>query len=192
MVVLGGDSGTGKTTLIDIVVGLYAPTTGKVILDDNPVGRNQAESNGKGGIAYVQQETFLFDTTIRENLKWPGHISITDEDCWQALKIAEIDNKIRELPGGLDSRAGERGQLFSGGERQRICLARAIVQKPRLLVLDEATNALDPALEARIMSKLLELKRRMTIIVVSHRPDNITGYDQMLVLKDGKLSVNRR
>ncbi len=137
-------------------------------------------------IGYVPQDTFLFHDTVRANLEWaqPG---ATDEQLWQALRMASADEFVRALPQGLDTVVGDRGVLVSGGERQRLSLARALLRRAGGLVLDEATSSLDSETERRIQHAIEDLHRQLTIIIVTHRLSMISGADEIHVLDGGKL-----
>jgi ATP-binding cassette subfamily C protein len=123
-------------------------------------------------LSYISQDAFLFHDTIRRNLSWANNLA--DEDAmWRALTVAGADEFVRGLPEGLDTLVGERGTLVSGGERQRIALARALLRNPRLLVMDEATNAMDSAGERAVLLRLAALEPRPTIVVITHRQENL-------------------
>ena len=141
----------------------------------------------RDAIAYVPQDAVFFDGDLRRNMRAlaPG---ASDAAIWEALHLAEADAIPAIAAAGLDARLGEMGQQFSGGERQRLGLARAILRRPRLLILDEALSALDRALERRILARLTAMSNRMTIMLVTHRPPSDVGIDRVLLLKDGVLS----
>ena len=163
-----GESGSGKSTLADILMGLLVPDSGQVFIDDRLLEPGLLQS-WREHVAYVPQEVFLFDGTIRSNMTWISDEDYSDEDIWSALDTAAAGNFIRELPDKLEARVGERGVSLSGGERQRIALARALLKKPDLLILDEATSSLDQNNETLILDALSNLTGEITIIVIAHR-----------------------
>ena len=163
-----GESGSGKSTLADILMGLLVPDSGQVFIDDRLLEPGLLQS-WREHVAYVPQEVFLFDGTIRSNMTWISDEEYSDEDIWSALDTAAAGNFIRELPDKLEARVGERGVSLSGGERQRIALARALLKKPDLLILDEATSSLDQNNETLILNALSNLTGEITIIVIAHR-----------------------
>lgn len=186
---LTGPSGAGKSTLADVVMGLVAPTEGEMAIDgvrlDDP-----ARVAWRGRVAYVAQEPFLFHDTIRANLRLarPG---AGDADLEGALEAAAATFALR-LPQGLDTVVGERGSRLSGGERQRLMFARALLSAPDLLVLDEATNALDPVSEAQVIASMRRLARHVTVLVIAHRSASIEAADRVLRLEGGAITVRER
>ncbi|HIC79988.1 MAG TPA: ABC transporter ATP-binding protein [Kiloniellaceae bacterium] len=163
-----GPSGSGKTTLADLVIGLLTPKSGEVLIDGTPMAEVDAYE-WRRSIGYVPQETVLFHDTILNNVTL-GEDSISYEEVCDALKRAGAWGFVEQLTNGVDTMVGERGAKLSGGQRQRIAIARALVRKPALLVLDEATTALDPQTEAGICESLRELSGKVTILAISHQP----------------------
>jgi ABC-type multidrug transport system fused ATPase/permease subunit len=162
-----GPSGVGKSTLIDLILSLQQPTKGQLFVDG--ISLNQIDQNQwRSQIAFVPQDAFLFHTSILENLTW-AKPNATTEEIEIALKQAGAFEFIQQLPKGLDTLVGDRGTNLSGGERQRIALARALIRKPQLLILDEATSAVDDKSENLIKEALGQLSGKMTIIIVAHR-----------------------
>jgi ATP-binding cassette subfamily C protein len=180
---LTGPSGSGKSTAVDVALGLLRPTSGQVLVAGASV-RVDDLPNWRRHVAYVPQDAFLIPGTVRENLVWsvPGHV--TDEQCWHALDRSAA-RFARLLPEGLDTLLGDRGIRLSGGEKQRIGIARALLRDPKLLVLDEATSALDDATEAEILALINSLTPEVTILVVAHRRSTIEGADHVVRLLSG-------
>lgn len=173
--VIIGPSGAGKTTVADLIIGLIQPHDGEVCIDDVPLREIDA-SRWRTVIGYVPQETFLLHESVRMNVSL-GDPGLDDADVKAALRAAGAWEFAAALPEGLDTVVGERGLRISGGQRQRIALARALVRRPQLLVLDEATTALDPATEAAICQTLEDLRGRITILAICH-------YGQIVQLAD--------
>jgi ATP-binding cassette, subfamily C, bacterial len=180
-----GPSGAGKSTIADLIIGLIVPDAGRVLVDGAPVGPERRQS-WREQIGYVAQDTFLFHDTIRANLLWakPG---AGDDEIRQALRAAAIEDFVGRLPRGLETVLGDRGVLVSGGERQRLALARALLRRPALLILDEATSSLDTENEVRIRTAIEELHGRMAILIISHRLSTVRGADRIYVLEDGRV-----
>ncbi|MCZ2837394.1 ABC transporter ATP-binding protein [Modestobacter sp. VKM Ac-2985] len=179
-----GPTGAGKSTLAGLLVRLTDPDSGAVLLDGVDL-RTLREGQVSDHVAFVAQTTFLFDDTVRDNVTLGG--PYTDEEVHEALRIAAADDFVGRLPDGLDTRVGERGASLSGGQRQRLALARAIVRRPRLLVLDDATSAVDPSVEARILDALRATDRPATVVVVAYRQATIALADEVLWLEAGRL-----
>jgi len=180
-----GPSGAGKSTLIDILMGLMQPEKGCVLIDGVPLRSNNIFSLRRL-ISYVPQDPFLFNGSIRENLLLVEP-EASEEEIWNALEFSASAEFVKKLPQGLETVVGDRGVRLSGGERQRLVLARAILRKPLILVLDEATSSLDTQNEAKIQEVLNRLKGTMTIIVIAHRLSTVRNADQVIVLDHGKV-----
>jgi len=180
-----GKSGAGKSTLVDMLMGLIQPEKGEVLVDGMRIDRSNVHRLRRS-IGYVSQDPFLFHTTIRDNLLL-GCPDASEDDIWEALKLAAADDFVRRLPDQLDTVVGDRGIRLSGGEKQRIVLARALLRKPEILVLDEATSALDVVHEEKIQEAILNLRKRMTLIVIAHRLTTIRHADQVIVLDKGEV-----
>ncbi len=185
-VVLLGPSGSGKTTLADIMIGLIKPSAGTLLVDGTQVESEAERTAWRRQIGYVAQDPFLFDYSLADNLRWAVP-DASEEALWCALEAAEAAAFVCGLPDGLDTRVGDRGTRLSGGERQRICLARALLRQPRLLILDEATNALDRAVEDRLLETLTKLRGRVTIMMISHRLPAELPVDRLFSLEGGSL-----
>ncbi|MEM8749196.1 MAG: ABC transporter ATP-binding protein [Pseudomonadota bacterium] len=166
--IVTGPSGSGKTTLVDLLAGLQQPKSGTILIDGAELSDEQS-AHWRDQIAYIPQDPYLFAGTIRQNLSW-SNSAHNDREIWAALRNAQAAGFVERFPEGLDTMVGDRGQLVSGGERQRLCLARALLRKPRLLILDEATNALDPATEHALMTTIAGLRGSLTILMISHHP----------------------
>jgi ATP-binding cassette subfamily C protein len=185
IVAIVGHSGTGKTTIADLITGLFRPQTGTIYIDDIPLDQLNLHA-WRYLIGYVPQEMFLFHDTIYKNVSLgDDHLSRTDVEA--ALRLAGAWDFVSDLPSGIDTVIGERGSKLSGGQRQRLALARALVRKPQLLILDEATTALDPETEKAICLTLKKFKGIMTILAISHQPAIMEVADIVYHLDDGHL-----
>jgi ABC-type multidrug transport system fused ATPase/permease subunit len=185
-----GTSGAGKTTIVDVMLGLLQPKSGEILADGVEV-RDHYQSWLKN-IGYIPQTIFMLDSTIRKNVAFGyDDDDIDDSKVWQALKEAQLDEYVKGLPEGLDTKIGERGIRLSGGQRQRIGIARALMEDPEVLVLDEATSALDNETEAAIMDSINRLHGRKTLIIIAHRLQTIEKCDIVYRVKDGKVVTER-
>lgn len=180
-IALIGPSGAGKTTLADIILGLFKPQEGHIYMDGIDVFK--IPHSWAKIVGYVPQTVFLMDDTIRSNIAF-GEKEISDELIWEALEQAAIAEFVRHLPDGLDTIVGERGMKLSGGQRQRIAIARALYNKPEILVLDEATAALDNETEAVIMESIERLQGKITLIIVAHRLTTIKDCDRIYKIEN--------
>jgi ATP-binding cassette subfamily C protein len=185
---LVGPSGAGKSTIADLANGLLLPMRGELLLDGVPLGAAQMQQ-WRRQIGYVGQDTVLFHKSVRENLLW-ARPDASEAELREALRAASA-GFVYDLPGGLESIAGDRGILLSSGQRQRISLARALLRKPTLLILDEATNALDVENEARVLDALREAvqerKGGLTVLMIAHRASAIRRADRIIELTDGRV-----
>ncbi len=193
--VVVGSVGSGKTTLLDLAGGQADPTTGVVRFDGHDV-LDLAKGVVPTSVAIVSQHPFLFAESIRDNLILSGHPrhgrAYEDQELWDALRIAAADEIVESLPEGLDTVVGERGATLSGGQRQRICIARAILRQPRLLVLDDATSALDPRVERRVLTELADLIKAggPTVLIATNRPRTVAFADQVVLLEAGRIAAS--
>jgi len=181
-----GTTGAGKSSLLRLVLRFSDPREGQVLLDGTDV-RELGWDALRGAIGYVSQDVFLFHGTVRDNLAY-GRVDATDEQIREAARLAEADAFIAELPLGYATVVGERGQTLSGGQRQRIALARAILRDPALLVLDEATSAVDTETEAAIQRSLAAVTASRTALVVAHRLSTVRDADRIWVLAGGRVA----
>ena len=178
-VALVGATASGKSTITTLMARLVDPDAGRILLD---LARGQLAET----VAVVPQTAFLFDDTVRGNVTLGADIS--DDDVWAALRAAQADGFVAALPHGLDTRLGERGTSLSGGQRQRISLARALARRPRLLILDDATSAVDPEVEARILEALRSGEGDSTLVVVAYRKATIGLADEVVHLEAGRIA----
>jgi ABC-type multidrug transport system fused ATPase/permease subunit len=181
---LVGPTGSGKSTLASLLVRLLDPVSGEIRLDDVDL-RRLAAGQVPAAAALVPQQTFLFDDTVRGNVALG--LPVSDDEVWAALAVAQADGFIAALPRGLDTEIGERGASLSGGQRQRLALARALVRRPRLLVLDDATSSVDPHVEAAILAGLRTADLASTVIVVAYRKATIALADEVLYIEQGRV-----
>ncbi len=179
-----GPTASGKSTLTRLLARLWDPDTGDIRLDGRDV-RDFAVSELPQEVSYVAQDAFLFDDTVGGNIALGG--AFTSDDIRKAARLAGADEFISELPEGYDTALGERGITLSGGQRQRIALARALIRKPRLMILDDATSAVDPSVEADILKSLKAAALPSTIVVVAYRPASIRLADEVVYVDDGRL-----
>ncbi|MFO1131216.1 MAG: ABC transporter ATP-binding protein [Hyphomicrobiales bacterium] len=184
--VLKGLSGSGKTTLVDLLIGLHRPQSGRITVSGTPL-EDIDIIKLRRRIGYVSQELSLLHAPIRENICL-GDESLTEDDIAQAVRLAGLEDFIATLPHGLDTSAGEMGARLSGGQRQRIALARALVTRPDILILDEVTSALDPATEAEIVGNIRNLAHAFTIIVITHRDAWVDVADRLYEVRDGRVN----
>jgi ATP-binding cassette subfamily B protein len=178
-----GESGTGKSTLVDLLIGFYEPNKGEITLDGTSLFEYNILSF-RQRIGFVPQDSFLFNNTIRNNLLW-SHEKATEKEVVEACKLANAHDFIMEMPNDYDTVVGDRGVRLSGGQRQRIALARALLRKPELLILDEATSSLDSQSETLIQQAIEEIAHQTTIVSIAHRLSTIAKADWIYVLEDG-------
>ena len=187
MTAVAGPSGAGKSTLADLLLGLLEPGRGEVCIDGVPLTGSNAR-RWRDSVAFVPQDPYLFHDTIRGNLRW-AYPEATEAEMWQALRLAAADGFVAALPEGLDTVAGDRGGRLSGGERQRITLARALMKRPALLVIDEATAQLDAENERWILAALQSLRGRTTVVAIAHGPALLEAADGIVLLQSGRVAA---
>ena len=181
-----GGTGAGKSTLANLIPRFYDATHGHVLVCGEDVRQLRLQAL-RPSIGVVPQKALLFSGTIRDNLRW-GNAQASDEDLWQALQDAQADQVVRGKQGGLDAEVEPGGRNFSGGQRQRLTIARALVRRPAILILDDSASALDFATDAALRKALAHLPWKPTVVLISQRVSSIRHADQILVLDDGRLA----
>jgi ABC-type multidrug transport system fused ATPase/permease subunit len=179
-----GPTASGKTTLGLLLARLWDPDSGSIHLEGRDL-RQFARSELPKEVSYVSQSAFLFDSTIRDNVTLD--MDYDDDQVWEAIALAGASGFVHDLPEGLDTQLGERGTTLSGGQRQRLALARALIRKPRLLILDDATSAVDPSVEAEILKALKGAALPSTIVVVAYRPSSIRLADEVVFVDEKRI-----
>jgi ATP-binding cassette, subfamily B, bacterial PglK len=180
-----GESGAGKTTFVDVLLGTIEPIEGSVRISKlEPL---ETYRKWPGAVSYVPQDAFIVNGSIRDNicLGFP-RAEVSDEECWESLRIARLEELVMSFKEGLDHLVGERGTKLSGGQRQRLGIARAMISKPRFLILDEATSSLDSVTESEISNSIRDLKGKVTLIVVAHRLSTLLDADRLIYFEKGK------
>ena len=178
-----GKSGAGKTTIADLITGLFEPDSGKITIDGIPLAEIHMQK-WRARIGYVPQEMFLFHDTIRKNITF-GDSFYSNQNIEDAMRAAGAWDFVRALPQGIETIVGERGSKLSGGQRQRLAIARALIRKPKLLIMDEVTTSLDPATESALCETIRTLKGKTTILAISHQIAIIQIADQVIRLVNG-------
>jgi ABC-type bacteriocin/lantibiotic exporter with double-glycine peptidase domain len=186
VVALVGPSGSGKTTFVDLLLGILQPTSGEIKISDLPP--SLAVIQHPGAIAYVPQNVYISNGSIQHNvtLGYPEN-SQDEKYVWDALHMAHLSELVLSLPNKLDENVGENGNQISGGQRQRLGIARAVFTRPKLLVLDEATSALDGQSEAEISQAISDLKGTTTLVIVAHRLSTVRDADLVIYLEGGQI-----
>lgn len=182
-----GPSGAGKTTLVDMIAGLYSPTTGEIKVGSQALARLDL-TRWRAHIGYVPQEMIMFNDTLRNNLTL-GSGEFSEEDLWTALERAGLKNVVETLPELLDTPLGERGIKLSGGQRQRLAIARALIRKPEILILDEVTASLDPATEAAVAATLVSVANTILILAITHQSGLLRYADTILYVHNAQAEM---
>ncbi|WP_340146477.1 ATP-binding cassette domain-containing protein [Halomonas sp. PA16-9] len=188
MVGLVGASGSGKSTAVDLLLGLIEPQQGQILIDGVALTQENLR-NWHASVGFVPQQIFLSDATILENVAFAiERENIDVERVKEALHMAQLDELIMRFPEGLETRIGERGVQISGGQRQRLGIARALYQQASVLVFDEATSALDGITERRVMEDIQRFAGQMTVVLIAHRLATVKECDIIYMLEDGQVS----
>ena len=181
-----GGTGSGKTSLVNLIPGFYPATEGEILLEGRDI-RTMSDEELRGRIGVVPQKAVLFKGTIRSNLQW-GKPDAAEEEMWKALELAQASEVVDGKPGKLDATVAQNGKNFSGGQRQRLTIARALVRNPEILILDDSASALDYATDAKLRAALRTLEDKTTTFIVSQRASTIRHADKIIVLDDGEIA----
>ncbi len=181
-----GGTGSGKTSLVNLIPGFYPATEGEILLEGRDI-RTMSDEELRGRIGVVPQKAVLFKGTIRSNLQW-GKPDATEEEMWKALELAQASEVVEGKDGKLDATVAQNGKNFSGGQRQRLTIARALVREPEILILDDSASALDYATDAKLRAAIRTLEDKTTTFIVSQRASTIRHADKIIVLDDGEIA----
>lgn len=181
-----GGTGSGKTSLVNLIPGFYPATEGEILLEGRDI-KTMSDEELRGRIGVVPQKAVLFKGTIRSNLQW-GKPDATEEEMWKALELAQASEVVDGKPGKLDATVAQNGKNFSGGQRQRLTIARALVREPEILILDDSASALDYATDAKLRAAIRTLEDKTTTFIVSQRASTIRHADKIIVLDDGEIA----
>lgn len=181
-----GGTGSGKTSLVNLIPGFYPATEGEILLEGRDI-RTMSDEELRGRIGVVPQKAVLFKGTIRSNLQW-GKPDAAEEEMWKALELAQASEVVDGKPGKLDATVAQDGKNFSGGQRQRLTIARALVRNPEILILDDSASALDYATDAKLRAAIRTLEDKTTTFIVSQRASTIRHADKIIVLDDGEIA----
>ena len=185
MTALVGHSGAGKSTILNLIPRFYEPVDGEITIDQEPISKFSLNSLRKN-ISLVTQDTTLFDDTIKNNIKY-SNLNASDEDIEEAAKLSNCDEFIKTMPNGYDTIIGENGVRLSGGEKQRLSIARAMLKKSKIILLDEATSSLDSDTEQKIQNAINHLTKGRTTIVIAHRLSTVINSNKIYVIEKGKV-----
>jgi ATP-binding cassette subfamily B protein len=180
-----GPTGCGKTTLAKLILSLYEPQTGEILLDNENIKKYSLKVLRKH-VGYIEQDVYLFGRSIRENIAF-GKPNATEEEILEAAKLAQVDDFTKKFPNGYDTIVGERGTRLSGGEKQRIAIARAFLTDPEILMLDDSVSAIDSETEEKIGRAMENIQKNRTTLIITHRLHTIRTSDKVILLKNGKL-----
>lgn len=181
-----GGTGSGKTSLVNLIPGFYPATEGEILLEGRDI-KTMSDEELRGRIGVVPQKAVLFKGTIRSNLQW-GKPDATEEEMWKALELAQASEVVEGKDGKLDATVAQNGKNFSGGQRQRLTIARALVREPEILILDDSASALDYATDAKLRAAIRTLEDKTTTFIVSQRASSIRHADKIIVLDDGEIA----
>ncbi|MFT5892111.1 MAG: ATP-binding cassette subfamily B multidrug efflux pump, partial [Dokdonia sp.] len=181
-----GRTGSGKSTILELIGRLYDVTSGEIYIDDTPIAKLNLNDLRKA-IGYVPQDAFLFSDSIKENIKF-GAPNATDEEVIAYAKAAVVHENIIDFKKGYDTILGERGITLSGGQKQRVSIARALISKPKLILLDDCLSAVDTETEEQILESLNQINEDTTTIIVSHRISSAKNADQIIILNEGEIT----
>lgn len=181
-----GGTGSGKTSLVNLIPGFYPATEGEILLEGRDI-KTMSDEELRGRIGVVPQKAVLFKGTIRSNLQW-GKPDAAEEEMWKALELAQASEVVDGKPGKLDATVAQNGKNFSGGQRQRLTIARALVRNPEILILDDSASALDYATDAKLRAAIRTLEDKTTTFIVSQRASTIRHADKIIVLDDGEIA----
>jgi ABC-type transport system involved in Fe-S cluster assembly fused permease/ATPase subunit len=185
-----GPTGAGKSTISRLLFRFYDVTGGRILIDGQDI-RDVTQESLRAAIGVVPQDTVLFNDTIRYNIAY-GKPDATQDEIEHAARVAQVHDFVVSLPDGYDTKVGERGLKLSGGEKQRVAIARTILKDPRILILDEATSALDTRTEQDIQTALRAVARHRTTLVIAHRLSTVVDADEIIVLRDGRVAERGR
>ena len=183
-----GRSGAGKTTIFNLLCKMYSVSSGEILIENENINELDEESI-RGNVTIISQSPYIFNLSIRDNLKLVKD-DMSDEEMYEACKIACLDEFIEGLPNKYDTVLGEGGVVLSGGQKQRLAIARAFVQKTKIILFDEATSSLDNETQAEIQKAISNLKQEYTILIIAHRLSTVINSDKIILIEDGRAVDN--